>query len=58
MLCTALLCLKCRDEVTLSSDHMNHLCVSLLVPLYGVIYVFAHTAAEELLNMSRTSFDI
>jgi hypothetical protein len=35
-----------RNGVALSSDNMNHFCISLLVSYYGVIYSFARSAAE------------
>lgn len=41
VLCIAWLCLRYRNGVTLSSDHMNHFCVSLLVFYSNVIYLLA-----------------
>jgi len=53
VLCLAWLCLQYRNEVTLSSDHMNHFCVSLPMFYTSVIYLLI-----ELLQVvsQRTTF--
>jgi len=44
VLCIAWLCLRYWNEVTLSSDHMNHFCVSLLA-FSQQRHLFAHSTA-------------